>query len=82
LCITVALIPIVALFLGCDELGFVEFGEKVDLAGNLSPAPWAAGTASPYCPAGGFPFFRGRPFFPVRSGGRSWRAALARSLVV
>ncbi len=28
------------------------------------------------------PFLRGRPSFPVRSGGRSWRAALARSLAV
>jgi hypothetical protein len=49
LCITVALVPIVALFLGGDALGFVEFGEKVHLAGDLGPAPGAAGAASPYC---------------------------------
>lgn len=49
MCITVALGPIVALFLGGDALGFVEFGEKVHLAGNLGPAPGAAGTASPHC---------------------------------
>ena len=48
MCITVALIPIVALFLGGDALGFVEFGEKVHLAGNLGLAPGADGTASPY----------------------------------
>jgi hypothetical protein len=47
--ITVALVPIVALFLGGDALGFVEFKEKVHLAWNLGPAPGAAGTASPYC---------------------------------
>ena len=49
MCITVALGPIVALFLGGDALGFVEFGEKVHLAGNLGPAPGAADTASPHC---------------------------------
>jgi hypothetical protein len=49
LCITVALVPIVALFLGGDALGFVEFGEKIHLAGDLGPAAEAAGTASPHC---------------------------------
>jgi hypothetical protein len=49
LCITVALVPIVALFLGCDALGFIEFREEVDLAGNLGLAPWPGSTASPHC---------------------------------
>jgi len=49
LCITVALVSIVALFFGGDALGFVEFGEKIHLAGNLGPMPGAAGTASPHC---------------------------------
>jgi hypothetical protein len=47
--ITVALVSIVALFFGGDALGFVEFGEKVHLAGDLGSLPGADGTTSPHC---------------------------------
>jgi hypothetical protein len=43
---------------------------------NAAPAAIFAGRGSRS------PFFRGRPFLLVGAGGRSWRAALLRSLVV
>jgi hypothetical protein len=51
LCITVALVPIVALFLSGDALCFVEFGEKVQevhLARKFGPPLGAADATTPY----------------------------------